>query len=250
MHVDAKADISDFVEYTDSVSFVAARELIYWGSFAMVRATIKLLESTVSKEYDYIALLSGDDLPLKTDGEIKAFLKAHNGSEFIGVVKDADIGDRLKYLYMNGVYRQNKSILNKIRYRLKLFKRNPYFNTLPKLYKGSQWFTITYKLRNCILDYVKQNELYLKAFERSFAADELFFHTIACNDKKFKLRINGINENLHDTRMALRYIDWSKGLKVLDEKDYIEMKASNCLFARKMSENIDIKKFKKYFELE
>lgn len=250
IHVDAKSDIAWFAEYRDRAIFIEEREVISWGSFAMVKATLKLLKMTQNKQYDYISLLSGDDLPIKNDVQIKSILSCANGTEFIGVVKGADIAERLLYEYTEGVYSQRKRFINKLRYRLKLFRKSKLFRNLPQLYKGSQWFTITYQLRNYIVNYVEQHDLYLKAFEKSFAADEVFFQTIACNNKEFKLRINSINENLHDTRMALRYIDWSNGLKVLDEYDYESMKASGCLFARKLNENIDINKFKNYFELE
>lgn len=248
MHIDKKADINDFSEYA-GVNFINDREDIRWGAFSMVKATLKLLEATCIKPYDYIFLISGDDLPLKSDEHIKNFLAKHHGKEFIGVTKDINVDERLKYIHAEGLYTKNKSLLNKLIYKLKLLKKNPYFNTLPKLYKGSQWFTITSDLRDYILQYVGKNEEYARAFEHSMISDEVFFQTIVCNNEKFKGRIYGINDNMHDTRMAMRYMDWTNGLKVLDEADYAEMKASGCLFAREMSENIDVRIFKRVFYL-
>lgn len=248
VHIDAKADIEEFAEYRGQSFFVADRVLVKWGAFSMVEATLRLMHATCTKQYDYIFLLSGDDLPLKSDKQIKEWLSNHWGYEFIGVDQSANVDYRLKCLYPDNMYTQNKSLFNKLRYKLRVFKPNPYFKDLPKLYKGTQWFAITSELRDYILEYIDNSPQYMRAFERSMISDEVFFQTIVCNSE-FRNRIHGFDDKVHDARMALRYMDWANGLKVLDAADYENMKSSDCLFARKMSEDIDIEQFKKYFEL-
>lgn len=251
MHVDAKVDINDFREYLGYVNFIEKRENAAWGSFAAVNAIIKLLKATAEKKYDYIFLLSGDDLPLKSSDSIKKVLKFGYGLEYVGVTKDVNIDDRVKYLYPKSVYAKEKSIWTRARHKLRLYKKNPKFGSLPKLYKGCLWFTITSALRDYILKYVKDNPMYVEAFKKSLNADEVFFHTIICNSE-FEKKIYMYETDVHDTLMCLRYIDWFTGKerpKILTAADYKSMKASDCLFARKISDDIDTEAFKKEFEL-
>lgn len=252
VHVDAKANIDEFAEYKERVRFVVDRENSAWGSPDAVYAIVKLLKLTKLRKYDYIVLLSGDDLPLKKAEQIREFFEEYRGKELVGVTKGADVDARLKYTYPRTMYYKNKSLFNRIRHRLKIYNKNPYFDKLPKLYKGCLWFKISNRLRDYILKYIEVNPYYLQAFRYSLNADEVFFHTIICNSE-FKDSIYEYESNLHDTVMCKHYIDWFSAKerpKILAEDDYEAMKASDCLFARKMNENIDIEQFKKYFELE
>lgn len=62
-------------------------------------------------------------------------------------------------------------------------KKNKYYEELPKLYKGSNWFIITKECRDYIFEYLKNNPNYKKAFQNSYCGDELFFQTIICNSE-------------------------------------------------------------------
>lgn len=251
MHVDKKIALDGFAEYKGRVSFIMDREDSAWGSFAAVRAIGKLLRATCAGKYDYIFLVSGDDLPLKSNAQIEAFLQKNYGCEYLGVTKGANVEHRVRYLYPQTIYYKDKPLWVRIRHRLKLYKKNHDFKMLPKLYKGCLWFTITSSLRDYILLYLDHNQWYIRAFEHSLNADEVFFHTIVCNSR-FKNNLYKYDTDMHDTLMSLRYIDWFSGPerpKVLSENDYEKMKASDCLFARKINPNIDLDRFKREFEL-
>ena len=77
IHVDShsKLDISRIqsVLQNSRVEFVP-RIHIRWGGFDMVRCEYELLEAAFEsgREYDYVHLISGADLPLKNQDDIKA----------------------------------------------------------------------------------------------------------------------------------------------------------------------------------
>lgn len=258
IHVDKKTDINQFLNLKGKVNFLDERESVSWGSFSQVEVTLKLLNITYGKKYDYIVLLSGDCLPLKSSIEIKSFLLENNGSEYIGVVKNVNqekiVNQRVKYKYSNKFFKKNdqknclEKIITRIQLKWNLLKKNEYYNELPKLYKGSQWFIITIKCRDYIFEYLKNNPNYKKAFQNSYCSDEVFFQTIICNSE-YKNKIYKMEEN-DDNLMALRYIDWKSGPeypKILNETDFEKIKQTNCLFGRKFSENININDYEKCF---
>ncbi|CCY12337.1 glycosyltransferase [Porphyromonas sp. CAG:1061] len=55
------------------------------GFCANARGRVCLLRAATSRDsYQYFHLISGADLPLKSQDEIHAFFSAHQGQEFIG----------------------------------------------------------------------------------------------------------------------------------------------------------------------
>src|SRR5690606_35881147 len=95
-----------------------------------------------------------------------------------------------------------------VSFKIGLFKNN-FYQDLPKLYKGTNWFTLTYDSISYIDNYLDKNKNYINAFKKSFCGDEVFFHTIIYNSP-FKEKIN-LNYDLSPPMMALRYIDWKTG---------------------------------------
>lgn len=131
-----------------------------------------------------------------------------------------------------------------------------YTYILIKKYKGTQWFGITNELKKYILNYINENEKYLRAFEPSYCSDEVFFHTIIFNSK-FKENIYDYNKKMNSNTSnicfnALRYIDWRSGAeypRILDESDFNKIKDSNCLFGRKFDENLNLLLYENEFNI-
>lgn len=258
IHVDKKSNIGEFDEYLGKVHFIKDRVDVRWGGFSQVEATLKILNCVNKNEYDYICLLSGDCLPLKSSLDIKNFFEQNNGKEFLGMNFNFDyneIKERILYKHYSISYRKNmkkyEEILMKIVEKFNLYKKNNYFYLLPKLYKGPQWFCITGGLNEYILNYIEKNSFYVKAFRHSFCPDEMFFQTIVGNSE-YKNNIYKLGECEDDNAMALRYIDWKSGPeypKILDENDFENMKNGDYLFARKFNKNIDMEKYRKFFKV-
>ena len=254
IHIDKKSNIKNFKEIENKTIFIENRINVFWGHYSQIEATLELLNSSRSKKYDYIFLLSGDDLPLKTNEYIEKFLERNNGMEFIDI-KECPINfveRRIKRISSVIDCKRDKNFIEKkyskfMRAFRKMFKiENKYFKELPKIYHGSNWFGITNQCRDHIFHYLTKNPNYIKAFEYTKCGDEEFFQTLIM-DTPFKEKIyikKGINSNL-------RYIDWETGPeypRVLNEKDYEKILGSEYLFGRKFDESLDMKKFNEFYK--
>lgn len=258
LYIDGKVDLNIFDEYMNlkNVEFVENRKEIKWGHISQVEATIQLLKEASKEHFDYLFLLSGDCLPIKSNEMIDEFLIKNYGKEFIARdinMLQEKIDERVRYNYLELAYIKNKKLTVKLILKLhqifnKLgFFRNKEFKNLPKLYKGTNWFGITKELTGYILEYLSKNPKYLNSFKSSICADEIFFHTIVYNSK-FKGNIYEPKDKSNICFGALRYIDWKTGPdypRTLDESDFVKMKNTECIFARKFNEKLDLEKYRK-----
>ena len=87
IHIDKKTNLKNFKDFFENknIKILENRVDVKWGHFTQVKAMLLLLEATRVKKYDYISILSGDDLPLKSNLEIDKFYKENQTKEFIGV---------------------------------------------------------------------------------------------------------------------------------------------------------------------
>lgn len=95
--------------------YFVERTSVTWGAYSLVNAELLLLKKATSTgKYLYYHLLSGDDLPLKTQDYIHDFFEKNSGYEFISFQKSVfERFDRVKYIYpfqekvgnKNNVYR-------------------------------------------------------------------------------------------------------------------------------------------------
>ncbi len=259
LHVDRKADIAAFAEYRDRVCFVEPRIDVRWAGYSLIECMLALLDEARKKDFDYVCMLSGDDLPLKSGDKIQEVFSKNAGREFIGVQKVFDrayIEFRIKYEHCALQYKKGKSafelLVLKLRHLLGLNRVNRYYELLPPLYYGSQWFCISRRLTDYIFAFLAENDWYKSAFAKSYCADEHFFQTIVMNSE-FRDRVYNYDRETDNSRMALRYIDWDSGPqypRILNEADLPKMKNSECIFGRKFAENLDIERYKRELGIE
>ena len=88
IHVDARA--AEFERSSldgackhSGLFFIEPRMKVHWGGVSIMRAEIELLRMAVAGQYDYYHLLSGMDLPIKSQDTIHEFFDANAGKEFI-----------------------------------------------------------------------------------------------------------------------------------------------------------------------
>lgn len=63
---------------------------VYWGDISQVQVEYLLFETALSHgSYAYYHLLSGTDLPIKSQDYIHAFFQQNAGKEFVGFWQDA-----------------------------------------------------------------------------------------------------------------------------------------------------------------
>ncbi len=244
IHIDAKVKDFDF-EYFSSLTkfskvyFTDERIDVTWGGYSVVKSEMLLLKTAVSHNdennpYTYYHLISGVDLPIKTNDEIYNFFEHNSGKEFIHYVTLETLEtavDRVKYYHF---FRKKRNTINKILawIALKIEKFlgvNRLKNTDIKVYKGSNWFSITGELAEYIVDNQKEYE---KMFKYSFCCDEIFIQTIVQNSSfKNNLFMPVSNDDYY---ACARFIDWKRGNPyVFRKEDFDMIKSSPCMFARK-----------------
>lgn len=145
IHVDAKSDIGDFAPLRPLARFIHPRSKVYWGEYGQIDCMLKLLRATCNGDYRYIAILSGDTLPLRPCGQIHDFLEACYPRQFADMQPELHITELTQKMQWCHYPDRNDWIGHLPGYfRKRLYKRlrpgdNPYFRTLPPLEKGSNW---------------------------------------------------------------------------------------------------------------
>ncbi|WP_296205452.1 beta-1,6-N-acetylglucosaminyltransferase [Psychrobacter sp. UBA3962] len=252
IHVDKKSNLKDFETLKNSnVYFIPNRIDITWGDETLMLATVELMRFACNFNYDYFFLLSGDDIPLKTDAELKSLLSNNSDYNFLYFdvnMTDDKIEQRVRYKHPDVFYKRDSKLITKIRKKIFHLTRDSFFKNksleenkhrLPKLYKGTNWFGLKASAIEYILTYINDNKWFVDLFKRSFAADEVIFHTIIKTNPEIKI----FNHPDYPVP-SLRYIDWRSGPeypRVLTPDDALKMIASNCFFARKINANASSK---------
>lgn len=260
VHIDKKTKDFPF----DLVKDVCKRSYIYfvdcinvqWGGYSLVRAELSLLKAaTQNREYEYLHLISGEDLPIKRQDEIRHFLAENKGKEFICF--DSDIfedTDRVSYWYFlqELIGKSNRSryafLLSKIQETsVKLQKRlSIKRNTEVHFRKGAQWFSITDDLARYVVGHEDEIE---RQYRYTKCADEIFLQTLVYNSP-FYQQVYSLDYN-NSCHAMLRLIDWKKGNPyIYRNHDFEELIHSEELFARKFDDKVDfeiIEAIKKHF---
>lgn len=230
---------------------------IRWGDLSIVKAELKLFEYILNpkEKYSYIHLLSGQDLPIKSQDQIHEFFqKQRSGSNFIEISEGMEIEKNLKnktdfyYLFTNHQRLIRNNFVSKaqlfffkcLRHAfLKIQKTIKYKRNWEDLkpVKGSQWVSISEDFAKFLIS--KKNYI-LKRFKGVLIPDEIYKQTMIVNSP-FNATVNAVSRGNSN---GIRYIDWSnsnhKGSpKVLSLNDWENLKSSSCLFARKFSSDVD-----------
>jgi hypothetical protein len=237
VHIDKRFSVN--IIKSENV-FIYKKYKTYWGSYNQIAATLYLLRKAFEIKYDRYILISGQDLPIKTNDEIKKFF-LNNNLEYLDIVKIPNSNgwpnmDRLTtYNNMNEKYRNSGKILSIFnRIITRVFRKVS--KILPRridydFYGGSNWTNYTHNCVQKIFEYLKENKKYINRYKWTSCADEIFYQTI----------INKL-EGITIENNCLRYIDWETGPeypRILRKEDHDKIINSNKLFARKFDENID-----------
>ena len=245
IHMDIKNKDFDEISIrniiTKSNVFFTKRTSVTWGSYSVTNATLLLLKKAVStKKYLYYHLISGQDLPIKTQNYIHNFFKKNEGKEFIRYEdKLFKYKERVKYYYPLQELIGNYNNLFKKIYRnfflalQKVFRVNR--NKDMEYQKGTNWFSITDSLARYV---IKKEKFIKKIFKNTYCSDELFLQTIVLNSEF----INNLYHKDFDNNQIsiMRLIDWKRGNPyIFKDADFDEINESEMLFARKFDCMVD-----------
>lgn len=219
---------------------------IQWGGTSQMKAELLVLSLAVQHgDYDYYHLISGQDLPLKSqdfihkyfDEEVKDkicinFQERNN----LGYVFNYNLG--YFHLFTDYLRRKNPIIRKAasglrhlfIKLQQAVGYRRDWDGYI--LAKGTNWMSSNKEFAQ----YLSHNRSkIIKKFRGVLGPDEIYKHTIALSSD-FK------DSLFHSSSVSdsLRHIDWNRGLPyVWRKEDFDELMSCNELFARKFSSEVD-----------
>ena len=251
VHVDRKAtefnpSLWDGVCRQSELHFLEERLDVRWGGVSIMRAELALLEVAVHcGKYDYYHLLSGMDLPIKSQDEIHRFFDSHSGTEFINywAFKKATYS-RFRYytIFPEGEARFCTRIVNHIFKGLQMIVGYR-INRDVDFRFASQWFSITDGLARYVLS---QRDWLERVFRHTSTCDEIFLATLVWNSPfREKLFVKEPVENQRIVNLSnMRFIDWTRGESIrhpwtFRSDDWKLLMSVPHMWARKFDEQVD-----------
>lgn len=250
VHIDKRTDIKPSqVEACGKNVRAVKKYKVYWGHHSQFFTTLFILNEAYKAEYKRYVLISGEDIPLKSNAEISAFFH-NNDNEYFNYDKlpyEYWTGGgfyKIDYFYTRSLYRESTSRVEQI---IHFIIDAPFkcIRGVMKIlhitrrmaidyYGGSSWWNLTHHCVDQIYQYLAHNPKYLKKFKHTFCADEIFFQTIILNFVK----------DVHCENYNLRHIEWTVDCKASPHIFRIEDRAkleadTKALFARKFDCTVD-----------
>ena len=210
-----------------------------WGGYSLVKAELSLLElATKSGNYSYYHLLSGQDLPIKSQDEIHNFFTSNYGKEFVRFdSQQANFTDRVRiYHFFQEILGHHKNTLPN-RLFLSLQKKVGITRNKSVIFKkGPQWFSITDGFARFL---IQKRTWINQIFKYTFCPDEFFVQTVLYNSQYLKSQY--LNDQGDCCGDIARHIDWERGTPYVFRKcDFEELINSTKMFARKFDADIDM----------
>lgn len=246
IHIDKKVKDFNFNYFRNLVKksniFYINRYDIRWADISQTIGILSLLkESRKNGPYRYYHLLSGTDLPLKTQNEIHKFFNNNNKEYIHFCTFENRINNMYKYnvywfftkYLRGGIKSKCLKALNKLSRCLQRMILHIDRCKKDKLdiKVGANWFSITDELASYLLD---NNEWILYRYKNTMCSDESFIQTLAYNSSMFRKRLSRNGKEDDNYLACMRYIDWKRGNPyVWTMSDFKELMQSEYLFARK-----------------
>ena len=211
---------------------IVSKIRVQWGGVTQIETELLLFKlATQHSKYAYYHLISGVDLPLKSQDYIHEFFNNHQGTEFLDVSISKDneerISFRTRYHFLAGktiIRRILRKFILTVEQVCKIHRRYDV-----KMYMGCNWCSVTDDFAQYL---ISQTGTILSLFKYSSCADELYKQTVLMNSDFKNKRFLGSDKNTP----SLREIDWNHGSPYTwRDEDYTYLYNSYNLFARKFS---------------
>jgi hypothetical protein len=243
IHIDRKSVVSDAeldaITQHKNVVLLSRKYTVNWGGLNLLKAIIHLAtEAVTNKEVGYIHTMSGQDFPIKSSRQIKAFFERNEGKQFIEHFplpssRWAEGGlNRLNYFNLYDTFNRKtplgKNLINasvKIQ-RFLGIRRKP-FDAFPSLHGGSVWWSLTTDCVRYVLNKIDEKPGILNRLRYTLCAEEILFQTVLMNSP-YKSAIVGNN-------LTLVLWEYRNGNSpaTLDQSDLSTLLKSSKLFARR-----------------
>lgn len=245
IHIDKKVKNFDFNYYKSIVKYsnliFVDRIKVNWGGFSQIKAELILFKKSYKKKYDYYHLISGVDLPIKSQEYIHTFLSDCN-LDFLTHIKNEYIPNEVYqrvskfYLFQDSNIPLIKSI-DKLLINIQNILNINRWKSYIKLQYGSNWASLTHES----VKYIIENEKFIyKKFKYTLCADEIYKQTLLVNNKKYRKKLFLYEYNKYHVSYNMRHIDWKRGNPyIFLSEDYEELMNNKAFFARKFDFNKD-----------
>ncbi len=240
IHIDKKVSVFNEDRYRlvckySGVYFTDKRIDVKWGERSQVKTEMLLYKTAFQGKYQYYHLISGVDLPLKSQNEIHDFFEQCGNKEFIYFEKKITRWDYERLSIYRLPKNWNERITNRLywlQYKLKVDRIKKY-NMI--FQKGYNWCSLT----NEAVEYLLSCEKFIYHICRATScADECYKQYVLWNSP-FKERIY-FNDNGEPD--DLREVDWTNcrnSPHIYTIEDLTKLRNSEKLFARKFDEKVD-----------
>lgn len=248
LHLDRKVKYSVMYQPKNSNLYLLPddkRVDVRWGDCTQIWAELALYnEAYCHGPYDYYHLISGIDLPIKSQSYIHEFFENHKGEIFLGLMANAwRTKSKIGYYHLFTKNLRGKSFLAKcekilhwgITQTQKVLRIKRSTREFPVLVKGANWCS----LPQDAVEYILSKEIYIrKRFKYTYAADEVYKAIILYNSP-FRERFYNTEEEYEG---CMRLVDFKRGNPYeWQMKDWDEIVASDKLIARKfIAKNMDL----------
>ena len=222
--------------------FLTDRISVNWGGYSQIKCEMLLFKTAaLNGPYVYYHLLSGQDLPIKTQNIIQDYFNNNNGKEFIRFQQPSfDNFDRVCYYHFfqelrgRGDKRTLMSIIEGISLAIQRrlgIQRNK--NII--FYKGTNWASVT---NDFVMELLRHESWIKNTFRYTSCCDEVYKQTFAM---QYGFAEKLFDRNFDDNCTAIqRLIDWKRGNPYIWTKDDMEeIASSKMMFARKFDEKKD-----------
>lgn len=223
------------------LSIIEERYDVRWGSISQVKAEYALFKAAFNSgvHYDYYHLLSGTDLPIKSNEYFQSFFSKHAGKNFVGFCKET-VKERVEYKHIFLNCLKNRNILytycDKLYVALQklLNMKNLALKDIA-IAKGTNWCSVT---ENFVKELIEKEQWVIQSFAKARNPDEHYKQTIAINGALYSTMFDTEDEY----NGCQRLIDWNRGRPYCWKiGDLEEILKSNYLFCRKI-ENEELAK--------
>lgn len=181
--------IEDAVRQSDRIHLVRNRVACKWGDYSLVQGVVNGLSEAraLGHDYDYVVLLSGSCLPCRPVRQLERYLAERQGTEFIEAHDESWMVGGLRReryeLYYPfpafpgstgfGSWREN--VMISLQRHLKIRRKVP---AGLEVRFGSQWWGLTRRTCERLLDFLAENPSVELFFRKSYIPDEMVFPTI------------------------------------------------------------------------
>ena len=237
LHLNIRTPFEADFELKHAKLHLVERQHVTWGGTAIMGIMLLLMEEATKTHHDYYHYISGSDLPIQTQEDTDRFFEENKGKEFLCMdyeaIESGNFLHRVKYYHLKpSENRKVQRVLDSLQTAYNALQKFVGIDRTKqcsmKFYKSDSWFDLSEDFVRYALDKMRNDPECIRAFRSTTICDEVFLPTL--------LMASPYKDNLCDK--ALHYIRWKEGNahpETLDPSYLDDLKASDCLFARKFN---------------